>query len=135
MTGTKAAWTPERRARQSEIIQCTKPWRHSTGPRTKEGKVKVSRNALMFQGDPKVRSTYDAIQLLLKNPPSSMARMLWEQVEAASCDEQKMDADLGIGLWSDQFTVDVQRSEQICSGDDDWSCCDDCDHGWDDDQV
>jgi hypothetical protein len=45
--GTKSAWTPERRARQSEIIRQTKPWEHSTGPRTEAGKARSSRNAEM----------------------------------------------------------------------------------------
>lgn len=45
--GTKSAWTPERRARQAEIIRQTKPWEKSTGPKTEEGKAASSRNALM----------------------------------------------------------------------------------------
>ncbi|MCK9541869.1 MAG: hypothetical protein M0R03_07555 [Novosphingobium sp.] len=47
--GTKSAWTPERRARQAEIIRQTKPWKSSTGPRTPEGKAVSSRNA--YVGD------------------------------------------------------------------------------------
>jgi hypothetical protein len=38
-------WTDERRARQAELIRSWKPWIQSTGPRTQEGKAKVSRNA------------------------------------------------------------------------------------------
>lgn len=38
-------WTPERRARQAQAIKSWQPWRHSTGPRTAEGKARVSRNA------------------------------------------------------------------------------------------
>lgn len=45
--GTKSAWSPERRARQAEIIRLTKPWRHSTGPITPEGKLRTSQNARM----------------------------------------------------------------------------------------
>lgn len=45
--GTKSAWTPERRARQAEMIRQTRPWEHSTGPRTKEGKAISSQNARM----------------------------------------------------------------------------------------
>ncbi len=47
--GTKAAWTPERRARQAELIRKTKPWEKSTGPRTEAGKAISSRNA--YAGD------------------------------------------------------------------------------------
>ena len=38
-------WTPERRQRQREMIQTWKPWAQSTGPKTREGKAVVSRNA------------------------------------------------------------------------------------------
>lgn len=39
-------WTPERRARQAEIIRLYQPWRHATGPRTEAGKARVAMNAL-----------------------------------------------------------------------------------------
>ncbi len=39
-------WTPERRARQAQLIHQWEPWAKSTGPRSKEGKSAVSRNAL-----------------------------------------------------------------------------------------
>lgn len=38
-------WTPERRARQAAMIQRWKPWQHSTGPTSDEGKAVVARNA------------------------------------------------------------------------------------------
>jgi len=38
-------WTPERRARQAELIRRWQPWTRSTGPRTAAGKAKASRNA------------------------------------------------------------------------------------------
>jgi hypothetical protein len=38
-------WTDERRQRQREVINKHKPWTKSTGPKTKEGKAKVARNA------------------------------------------------------------------------------------------
>jgi len=38
-------WTPERRARQAELIKRWKPWERSTGPRTAEGKEISARNA------------------------------------------------------------------------------------------
>lgn len=38
-------WTPERRARQSELIRTWRPWNKSTGPKTPQGKSIVSRNA------------------------------------------------------------------------------------------
>ena len=41
-------WTPERRARQSEVIRRWRPWEKSTRPKSPEGKNKVSQNA--FKG-------------------------------------------------------------------------------------
>jgi hypothetical protein len=38
-------WTPERRARQSALIQQWKPWEQSTGPRSDLGKAAAARNA------------------------------------------------------------------------------------------
>jgi len=38
-------WTPERRARQAELIRQWRPWERSTGARTPEGKAKSSQNA------------------------------------------------------------------------------------------
>jgi len=38
-------WTPEQRQQQAERIRAWSPWKHSTGPRTVEGKATASRNA------------------------------------------------------------------------------------------
>lgn len=46
-------WTLEQRQRQSEAIHQWKPWERSTGPRSDEGKAKVSRNA--FKGGALIR--------------------------------------------------------------------------------
>lgn len=40
-----ATWTPERRAKQAELIRRLKPWEKSTGPKTAAGKAKASRNS------------------------------------------------------------------------------------------
>lgn len=40
-------WTPERRAKQAEMIRTWKPWQQSTGPKSPEGKAKAAQN-----GDP-----------------------------------------------------------------------------------
>jgi hypothetical protein len=39
-------WTPERRAAQAERIRALKPWLKSTGPKTKAGKKRSSKNAV-----------------------------------------------------------------------------------------
>ena len=41
-------WTPERRARQAELIRTWRPWEQSTGPTTAEGKRRTARNG--FKG-------------------------------------------------------------------------------------
>ena len=38
-------WTPERRAKQSELIRRWRPWSRSTGPKSDAGKARASRNA------------------------------------------------------------------------------------------
>ena len=55
-------WTPERRARQAELIRNWKPWARSTGPRTAVGKSRVSQNA--FKGG--MRETVRQVQRLLR---------------------------------------------------------------------
>ena len=45
MSKQAAGWTPERRARQAELIRTWKPWAKSTGPKSPEGRQRVSRNA------------------------------------------------------------------------------------------
>ncbi len=39
-----AAWTEERKARQSALIRSWKPWERSTGPKTDEGKHASAKN-------------------------------------------------------------------------------------------
>ena len=38
-------WTPERRARQAELIRQWRPWEQSTGPTSASGKARAARNA------------------------------------------------------------------------------------------
>ena len=42
---SKNGWTPERRKKQSEMIRSWKPWEHSTGAKTDEGKEICKMNA------------------------------------------------------------------------------------------
>jgi len=46
----KNGWSEERRIRHRELIKRWRPWERSTGPKTVEGKVIVSRNALKHGG-------------------------------------------------------------------------------------
>ena len=38
-------WTISQRAKQAELIKKWKPWQHSTGAKTAEGKARSSQNA------------------------------------------------------------------------------------------
>ena len=38
-------WTDARRTRLAQAIHTWRPWEHSTGPRTPEGKERVARNS------------------------------------------------------------------------------------------
>jgi len=55
-------WTPEQRAKQSELIHSWKPWHHSTGAKTPDGKIKSSKNAFRFT----MRKSYIFAQWLLR---------------------------------------------------------------------
>jgi hypothetical protein len=101
MAGTTSAWTPQRRARQREMIQRTRPWTRSTGPRTREGKLRSSKNATLMRNDPVGRRAYQAMQLLLKNPWSPAMQYLWDDIRAASagvdCDLIYNDSEAWVG--------------------------------------
>lgn len=64
-------WTLEQRQRQREAIERWKPWVQSTGPRSPEGKKRVSRNAwkggtrqMLRELGRALREQKDAIELL-----------------------------------------------------------------------
>lgn len=48
-------WTPERRARQAEMIRQWQPWKNSTGPVSAEGKARASHNAWKGAARPLMR--------------------------------------------------------------------------------
>jgi uncharacterized protein YozE (UPF0346 family) len=45
MTNKSTGWTKEKRARVAKRTQNQQPWKHSTGPKTTDGKAKVAQNA------------------------------------------------------------------------------------------
>lgn len=49
------SWTPERRARQAELIRSWRPWEKSTGPKTTEGKCRSRNNRYRGGKRPKLR--------------------------------------------------------------------------------
>lgn len=61
-------WTEERRARQAQAIKRWRPWARSTGPRTKAGRAKSSRNA--WKGG--VRRTLRELARLLRRQANQL---------------------------------------------------------------
>lgn len=57
-----SGWTEERRRRQSDLIHTWKPWQNATGPRTPEGKMKVSRNSYKGGARPMLRELARAMR-------------------------------------------------------------------------
>jgi hypothetical protein len=94
--GTRSAWTPERRARQAELIRRVKPWKRSTGPRTAAGKAKSSRNATRFLRDPEARRRFDIVRQCIKTGISTPAfGELWLAAELDMGMGDILELDLG----------------------------------------
>ena len=58
----KRQWTQEQRAALASQIHRWKPWQHSTGPRSPEGKAKVARNGWKGGGRPAFREEMRALR-------------------------------------------------------------------------
>jgi hypothetical protein len=65
-------WTPERKAKQSALIQTWKPWDKSTGARTIEGKAVSARNA--YKGG--IHAMMRELSVLLKEQKESIKFMM-----------------------------------------------------------
>jgi hypothetical protein len=76
-------WTPERRARQAELIRGWRPWESSTGPRTVEGKARSRMNRYRGGNKTKVREFARLVRELL----GDNARMLEAVEEAADASD------------------------------------------------
>lgn len=90
--GTRAAWTPERRAKQAEAIRRWKPWEQSSGPTTASGKSASSQNA--YKGgawiaeranQKQVNAQFRGLRLLMREP--RLKRQLTSSEEAQYRDE------------------------------------------------
>ena len=64
-------WTPERKAKQSALIQTWQPWNKSTGARTPEGKAVSSKNA--YKGG--MHAMMRELSALLKEQKESMKQI------------------------------------------------------------
>ncbi|MEA5511962.1 hypothetical protein VB715_19500 [Crocosphaera sp. UHCC 0190] len=82
-------WTKSARKRQSQLIKQWKPWNHSTGPRTSEGKHISSQNA---------RKCPEEIQVMLnyaKQTKTTLKKLNEELVEKMIESMQLTDDDDG----------------------------------------
>lgn len=61
-TRKTSGWSPERRARHAQAIRRWAPWANSTGPRTRAGKARSSRNAYKHG-----RRAFDPVRAVLAN--------------------------------------------------------------------
>ena len=68
-------WTPERRARQAELIRTWKPWQQSTGPRTAEGKARAAARGDKSGQWRKQRELTKALNELLRTQRESLRRV------------------------------------------------------------
>lgn len=68
-------WTPERRARQAELIKAWRPWERSTGPRTAEGKTRAALNAYKGAKRDETRALMRALRALLSEQADDLKRM------------------------------------------------------------
>ena len=61
-------WTPERRARQAQLIRNWQPWSRSTGPTTLEGKERSSQNAFVHGAyNWEAKACHKRVALLLRD--------------------------------------------------------------------
>ena len=68
-------WTPERRARQAQLIRQWQPWRQSTGPRTVAGKQRASRNACKGGMYAAIRAELRQLRVLLREQEELRKRL------------------------------------------------------------
>ena len=68
-------WTPERRARQAELIRTWKPWEQSTGPRTDKGKARTARNGFKGGRWLELREMTKAMNELLREQREGLQRV------------------------------------------------------------
>lgn len=59
-------WTSDQKQQQREVIQNWRPWEHSTGPRSNEGKARVSRNAYKGGLHSQLRAATKGINQILR---------------------------------------------------------------------
>lgn len=69
-------WTPERRARQAELIRTWRPWEQSTGPRSEAGKARAARNRDQGGQWQQHRELIKAMNALLRQHREALQRVV-----------------------------------------------------------
>ena len=83
----KAGWSPERRAKQAELIRALKPWQKSTGPRTDEGRARASSNALKhgFRSRPFIERVREERRLIRDSAQTiALAKLFLRSLQAGA---------------------------------------------------
>lgn len=70
-------WSEERKQRQALMIQEWKPWQHSTGPKSCEGKQRAAKNAYKGEEWRLLREKIKRLKRLMKDQ-----RMEMEEVDS-----------------------------------------------------
>lgn len=71
-------WTPERKARQAELIRNWRPWEQSTGPRTVAGKARTARNRYRGAQRARLRNLAKELRAFLKAQREWLERVALE---------------------------------------------------------
>lgn len=69
-------WTPERRARQAELIRTWRPWEKSTGPRSAEGKARAAARGFKGGHRAKLRELMRELNAALNEQRQALGDLL-----------------------------------------------------------
>jgi hypothetical protein len=69
-----SGWTPERRAKQAALIHTWRPWEHSTGPRTDQGKARTAQNGFKGARWLELRQMLKVVNAVLREQRSKLRR-------------------------------------------------------------
>ena len=62
----KSGWNDERKEKHAQLIRAWKPWEKATGPKSEDGKSRVSKNAFKGGHRPAFRELVKAIKTEIK---------------------------------------------------------------------
>jgi hypothetical protein len=71
-------WTPERRARQADLIRAWRPWEKSTGPRSAEGKARSAARGFKGGHRAKLRAMTQRLSVALREQRQALDELAGE---------------------------------------------------------